>query len=458
MLRNRPDPAESLAAEVIPLVDACRFLERRAGKILATRRSSRRDRPAWLRGVSVSARREPLGTVLIIAAGNYPLLLAGVQTLQALVAGNAVLLKPAPGASRTAVQLQAALATAGLPPGLLTVLPAAPEMAQQAIEQGVDKVILTGSAETGIAVARSAAAQLTPCTMELSGCDAVFVLSDADADRAARCVAFGLGFSGSATCIAPRRVFVDRRVAAAFSSRLLALLRETPPLPVATSAAEEAERLINETVQQGGKLLAGGIRTCEVLSGMLRPVVLQVETADLPLMKADLMAPVLAIMEVEGEDDALRYNDCCPYALGASIFGGTASSTRFAERVPAGCITINDSIAPTADPRVAFGGWKRSGSGVTRGAEGLLEMTRIKAIVTRRSKILPHLLPRKSNLAALLSGYLRLAHGGGWKVRLRGLWELGRNLRGGSDRDGETVTGNAQRKEHSRRRAARTRT
>ena len=157
-LPQRSSRAETLAAEILPLADACRFLEREAEALLAPRPLGRRGRPFWLTGSSVELRREPFGLVLIIAPSNYPLLLPGVQLLQALVAGNAVLLKPGRGGSRAARSLSSLLARAGLPDGLFSVLGESPVEATVAIEIGVDKVLLTGSHEnrsTGARPARS---------------------------------------------------------------------------------------------------------------------------------------------------------------------------------------------------------------------------------------------------------------------------------------------------------------
>ena len=200
--------ADTLVSEVLPLAEACRFLEREARWILAPQRLSTHTRPFWLRRVTAETRREPLGVVLIIAPANYPLFLPGVQALQALAAGNAVLWKPAPGGMAAAEALRDVLVGCGLDPALLQLLDESPQAAADAIAAGVDKVFLTGSAATGTAVLSQLAAHCTPAVMELSGCDAVFVLPGAAVDRAAAALAFGLRFNGSATCMAPRRLFL----------------------------------------------------------------------------------------------------------------------------------------------------------------------------------------------------------------------------------------------------------
>ena len=170
-LAQIPADAETLVAQILPLCDACRFLERVAEKILAPRVLPADGRPFWLRDVEIKTYREPHGVVLIIAPSNYPYFLPGVQMLQALAAGNTVILKPGNGglpAARTLVSL--------LPEGLVEISEEVPAYG------GVDKVILTGKAETGEAVLADLAPHLIPATMELSGDDPVFVLKDADLD------------------------------------------------------------------------------------------------------------------------------------------------------------------------------------------------------------------------------------------------------------------------------------
>jgi acyl-CoA reductase-like NAD-dependent aldehyde dehydrogenase len=371
---GRPE-AEVLSSEVVPLADACRFLEREAPRLLATRRLGAHGRPAWLSGVEAEVRREPLGLVLVIAPSNYPLFLPGVQTLQALAAGNAVLWKPGRGGAAAAEAFAAIAARAGLPAGVLSVLPEDPEAARRAVAAGVDKVLLTGSAATGREVLAELAQRLVPATMELSGCDALFVLPGADLDRVARAVRFGLTLNGGATCIAPRRVFVPHALAPELKERL---------------GVAPGMSLGPETV-------------------MITPV-------------SDL-------------DEALGAAALLPYALGASIFGPEEAAVALAARVRAGVVVINDLIVPTADPRLPFGGRGESGFGVTRGAEGLLELTVPKVVAVRRARRLFHLEAPHPGDAELFRAYLNLTHAGGLRARLRGAVDLARALmRRGSGR------------------------
>ncbi|WP_448203292.1 aldehyde dehydrogenase family protein [Azospirillum sp. sgz302134] len=419
--------AESLAAEVLPLADACRFLEREAGALLKPRRLGARGRPGWLFGVTAEVRREPFGTVLVIAPSNYPLLLAGVQVVQALVAGNAALVKPAPGCAAPMAALAHWLREAGLPEGLFVVLGESPAEAEAAIETGVDKVVLTGSAETGRRVMARLAEKLIPATMELSGNDPVFVLPGADVEFVAGALAFGLRFNGSATCIAPRRVFVTPAQMPELERVLSQRIAVLPPSPVPLPVRARLARLVEEALTKGARLIGPPPATDAPL---LAPFAVADARPDMGLLSEDVFAPVLALVAVADMEEALRMAALSPYALGASIFGPETDARALALRVEAGSVTINDLIAPTADPRLPFGGRRRSGWGVTRGAEGLLEMTQVKTISVSPSRFRPHHQPMGEADEALLMAWLRVAHGnrsGGQRGAWRSLLSAMRN-------------------------------
>jgi acyl-CoA reductase-like NAD-dependent aldehyde dehydrogenase len=420
--RSRHGPlAEALAGEVLPLADACRFLEREAAQLLRPRRLGARGRPAWLWGMEAEVRREPFGTVLVIGPSNYPLFLPGVQAIQALVAGNGVLWKPGDGGTAAAEAFAAVLRGAGFDPRLLQLLPESPEAAAQAMDAGVDNVVLTGSAATGEKVLARLAPRLVPATVELSGCDAAFVRADADLDLVVRALRFALVWNGGATCIAPRRVFVAREVADALEARLLAALDEVPPDAGRWELGPKAEALARDAVNRGARVLtglgAGGDREN-------RPTVLADADVRMPLLAEDVLAPLTALVSVSGDDEALAAAAQCPYALGATVFGPEHPARRLAERVRAGVVVVNDVIVPTADPRLPFGGRGRSGFGVTRGAEGLLEMTVVKAVAVRHGRARWHLGPPWFTDHELVQRYIEAVHGATGKGRWGAWWSL----------------------------------
>lgn len=339
--------AEKLVSEVLPLADACRWLEKSADRVLATRRCGSRGRPFWMQGVTFEVQRQPFGLVLVIGPANYPLFLPAVHALHALVAGNAVLLKPAPGTRHVALAFAQLARDADLDPALLTILPESVSAARSAIADGVDKVIFTGSSENGRDVLATLAETNTPSVMELSGQDAVLVFADADLDLVVRALRFGTSLNDGNTCIAPRRLVVVQSVAEDLLARL--------------SIAR---------------------------------------------------VPIMLIERVHDEEAAVHRANDADFALGASIFSRDVARARtLAARIKTGFVLINDLIAPTADPRMPFGGVKASGFGTTRGDEGLLEMTFPHVVAERRGRTYPHFDEPGAGDAQLFSAYIRAAHG-----------------------------------------------
>ena len=402
---ERRPPAESLSAEILPLLDAARFLEREAGRLLAPRRPPG-SRPLWLAGVRSEIRRHPFGLVLILAPSNYPLMLPGIQALQALAAGNAVCIKPAPSGEAAMVALARVLTASGLPDGVFAVLDSAAENGLRAIAAGVDKIVLTGSAETGARVLAAAAPRLTPATMELSGCDAAFVLEGADLELVYRCLTYGLRLNGGATCIAPRRVFVAPHRAADFAVELSRRLASVPAVRLSDPVAALVDRALAEATAAGARVL--GARNGNVTG----PIVVVGGDESLRVAREDIFAPLISVIASEMPEAALAADRACPYALGASVFGPTGEAVDVARRLRAGSVVVNDIIVPTADPRLPFGGRAASGFGVTRGAEGLLEMTAIQALSVRRGGFRLHLRPPASSDEAALTVLLAALHAG----------------------------------------------
>jgi aldehyde dehydrogenase (NAD+) len=416
--------ADTLGAEVLPVMEACRFLERSAGRILAAKRLGVKGRPLLLTGLDSRVERAPWGVVLIIGAGNYPLLLAGVQAIQALVAGNAVLWKPAPGTEAVAVAFRQMLVDSGLNPELLTVLDTSVEAGIEAMDAGVDHVVLTGSAETGKAVLRRLAETLTPATMELSGCDAVFVLPGAELSHTVRALAFGMRLNGSCTCMAPRRVFLvgmAEAEAAKFEAELTAAFEKLPGVKVPERTKSLVDDFLVDTVMHGAE-----VRHCRLAAeeDEVGATLILGATPAMLSMQTDIFAPVLSVMRTADEGEALAASAACAYALSAAIFGPEKDALRLAGKVRAGGVLINDVIVPTVDPRVPFGGRGRSGFGVTRGAEGLLAMTTPRTVQMQHSRQALTYEPTGDGHIELFAGLAQFLHGAGIGQRWTGLKRL----------------------------------
>jgi len=444
--RQRP-ALEALTAEVMPLAEACRFLERGAERVLGSRKLGPRGRPLWLGGVRSEIHRAPLGIVLVIGPGNYPLFLPGVQIIQALVAGNAVLFKPGVNGSAVARELFCLLTRAGFHPELVTVLPESIESARAAVQARPDKVIFTGSSGTGGEILAQLAPHLTPATMELSGNDAVIIRADADLDLVFKALAYGLTLNAGATCMAPKRVFIHRsqatelegRLSERFGRGLVSAVSGLTPrghVPLrrdfcanAHAAMPDAQgrnvilrRLISDALIRGAHFIAGEMRS----DGMvISPIVLGGVSPESQLLREDVFAPVLSLVTVADDQEAVRHANDCPLGLTIGVFSrDEAAAKALASGLHAGTVLINDLIVPTADARLPFGGRKRSGFGVTRGAEGLLEMTAPKVVSVSRGKSHPAFEPAQPGDEQMIESYLRFTHGRALRMRWTALATL----------------------------------
>lgn len=422
---QRVDPVETITAELLPTCSALRFIGRHGCRVLRTRSYTALGRPTWLWGVRSRVRRNPRGKVLVLGTWNYPVFLPGVQAAQALAAGNTVLLKPAVGCEQVTKCLVEAFYEAGVPESALRVLSSDASAAIEAIDAGVDLVVLTGASETGRKVLRRTAETLTPTIMELSGCDAVVVLPEADIARVADCIVFGLRFNSGATCIAPRRVIAEQREADLLKAALAESLGKTDVVSVHPAARLAVVKCISRALSDGAVDVLDNFDEQQLLaSGDMRPMVLDRVKPNDEIAGADLFAPVTSILRVPTISEAIGIVNQCPYRLAVSIFGAGKRAESVAVQLDVGTVCVNDLIVPTADPRLPFGGRGESGFGVTRGEDGLLAMSVPVTISRRHGKFAPHLQPRQATDAQTLLGALQLLHAGTLPERLKGLRKM----------------------------------
>jgi acyl-CoA reductase-like NAD-dependent aldehyde dehydrogenase len=410
--------ADTLVTELLPLLDACRFLEGNAERLLRPRKLGRAGRAMWLGSVWAEVHREPLGHVLVIGPANFPLFLAGVQVLQALAAGNAVTWKPGTGGRAVAELVARALREAGLAEGLLRVTKDSVEVGRTAIAAGADKVVFTGSSSAGEAVLTELAKTATPAVVELSGADAVVVLPSADLNVVAKAVAFGLRLNGGAVCMSPRRLFAKAATLEALKPLLMREFEDVPAVRLNERTGVRLTAMVEDAVRGGARVI-GSLRVEEQ-----RPLVMEEATAEMEIARSDVFAPVISLIAIPSLLHLHEAYAKCDYALTVSIFCGKndlAKAREIARTLKAGTVLINDLIAPTADARVPFGGRGASGYGVTRGAEGLLEMTAVKTLIVRKGGPMRHLEATTDADAPVFEGMIRASHGDGWRMRWSGL-------------------------------------
>tara|TARA_R110002073_G_scaffold7747_4_gene43658 strand:+ start:6689 stop:8119 length:1431 start_codon:yes stop_codon:yes gene_type:complete len=432
---QRTDPLETVTAELFPLCDALHYLGRKGAAILRARRLGVVGRPLWMWGVHSVVQRAPHGTVLILGTWNYPLFLVGVQVAQALAAGNRVRLKPAAGCEALTRRLVQCFYDAGVPADALVQLDSSVDSARQALASPptarggdrIDLVVLTGSANTGRKILEQTANSLTPAIMELSGCDAVVVLPAAPVSRVCEFVKFGLTLNSGATCIGPRRLFVeDSPIADQLVKGLCQQLAAiNTPFTIHPAARDGVIQTITNSIA-GGAIDATSCFDAEMLasSGRMNALVLDRVCVDDAIASADLFAPVISVIRLANIQDAVAAINENRYRLAASVFGPDRDAVAMASQLNVGSVAINDLIAPTADPRVPFGGRGNSGFGVTRGDEGLLAMTVPKVTSRRRGRFALHLLPRNDATRKKMPIVLQLLNAKGISDRWRALRRL----------------------------------
>ena len=407
---------EAIAAEVLPVAEICAFLLDRAPRLLQPRREVLRGTMPFA-GTAV-VQHVPWGVVAVLVPWNYPLFLAAGPVLHALVAGNAVVMKASPRAKETVRAFGEWLWEAGVPQELAPVLDSSDDTGRALVASPlIDKINFTGSSQTGRAVLTAAARNLVPATVELSGCDAVFILRDADIKLAVAAVAFGLRLNAGRTCICPRRVFVEKPVAVQFCEDLGSRLSSHKLLaPMDPQTLTEADALAVKLAATPGVKNLNGRHTGDPDHAL----VFQGGPEALAIAQGNFV-PAVVVTEVQSEDEAIMLNSASPYALGASIFTRLPSSAlRVASRLKPGLIAINECVAPAAEAALPFGGTGESGYGVRAGDEGLLDMTRPQVLAFARGSFRPHH-DAGSEAENLVLALLRARHAGSWFSRV-GAW------------------------------------
>ncbi|MGP1345808.1 MAG: aldehyde dehydrogenase family protein [Phycisphaerales bacterium] len=374
-------PFEALAADLMPLLAAARWHERNARRLLGPERLS--GKPIWMPGIRATLHRMPVGRVAIIATWNYPAQLLGIQLIQALVAGNTVVVKPSEHAPRTQ-RLLLELARQALPDEFTDAdRRATLDWTEPTRDAGPrllnaerwDHVVFTGSTGVGRSIAEWAAGTLTPTTLELSGCDSAFVLESADAPLAARSIWNALTMNAGQTCMAPRRVLAHRGIAERFAAELRNLAEHADPRRLINAdALERARACLDEAIRRGARLFP---EHPIAEDGTIRPTLALGCPPDTALARGEHFAPLLAIIATDTIDEAMRIHHAVPQHLATSIFAARAEAQQLATRLrTSSVITINDALVPTGHPDLPIAGVHDSGWHASRGTEGLLALTR----------------------------------------------------------------------------------
>lgn len=357
----------------------------RAAAILAPREVEI-DSPA---GVSAFVAPEPLGLVLAVMPWNFPVWQVMRFAIPTLAAGNGVLLKHSPNVTGTALALAGAFEQVGFPAHLVQALVLVEDDVPDTVggliaDDRVAAVTLTGSNRAGEMVGAAAGRASKRSVLELGGSDAFVVLSDADVPAAAA-AAVGARFTNSGqSCVCAKRFIVEAPVADEFTRLFLAGVEAlsvgdpTDPItsvgPLARGDLRDAlQRQVDQSVAAGAALAAGG-RSVDGPGSFYEPTVLLDTRPGMPVFDEETFGPVAAIAVAADEDEAVRLADATPYGLGLSVWSrSTERALGVARRITSGAAFVNAVVA--SDPRVPFGGTKRSGYGRELAEAGILEFT-----------------------------------------------------------------------------------
>jgi acyl-CoA reductase-like NAD-dependent aldehyde dehydrogenase len=395
---GKPAP-EATSMEIVPGLDLMHYFARNACDLLE-------PQPIDIAQYGVMGRSsqivyKPLGVIGIISPWNFPWATPLAETVMALMAGNAAVLKPSELTPFTALKIGEIFKNAGLPTGVLEIVTGDGSTGAALVDVAVDKVMFTGSIETGKRVAEAAARHLTPVVLELGGKDPMIVFEDANLKNAARAAVWGAFCNAGQACASIERCYVHESIAKEFIDSVVnetvALKQGAPDsddIDLGAMSNERQLKIVEDHVAdaklRGAQVLTGGKRLSEREGWFHEPTVLVNVDHSMKLMRDETFGPVLPIMTFQSEDEAVRLANDSIYGLTASVWtNNLGRGERVAQKIQAGTVMVNEVVYTHAIAQVPWGGVKQSGYGRTHGRFGLLELVTPQHIHVNRMPWVP---------------------------------------------------------------------
>ena len=385
-------PIQQARAEVAKCALACDHYAELGPHLLA-------DEPAPADATQSYVSFEPLGPILAVMPWNFPYWQVFRAAAPALLAGNVMLLKHAAGVSRCALDMASLFERAGAPEGLFQSLIVGHDaIARLIADDRIAAATLTGSELAGASLAREAGTHIKKTVLELGGSDAFIVLADADLEQAARTAVLARFQNTGQSCIAAKRFIVEARVLGEFTERFVAgvrALRTGDPLdesvyvgPLARpDLRDELERQVQKSVAAGARVLVGG-RRLDRRGYFFEPTLLADAPLDSPILAEEVFGPAAPIVSVRDAAEAVRLANASRFGLSNNLWTRDLDrARRLARELTSGGVFINGMTA--SDPRLPFGGVKKSGYGRELGAFGLREFVNVKTVWIGPSRAAP---------------------------------------------------------------------
>jgi coniferyl-aldehyde dehydrogenase len=377
--------AETELLEIVPTLNAIRHAKR---KLASWMRPQRRPVELTFQPARAWVRFEPLGVIGIISPWNYPLLLALAPLVDALAAGNRVMLKPSDLTPAFSALLRDLIAKR-FEANEVSVVVGDIETARLFSSLPFDHLLFTGSTAVGKQVMQAAAANLTPVTLELGGKSPAIVCADYSSAKAARSIAFGKFLNAGQTCIAPDYVLIPAVQCEAFAQLIMGEVKRSYPTVAANAdysgilLARQRERLtraLEEASAAGATILSHGDAGC-LEAGKFPPTVVIGAPHDGILLREEIFGPILPLVPYQSLDEALSFIAERERPLALYCFTNDAQSrSKVLDRALSGGVTLNGTLLHIAQDALPFGGIGPSGTGAYHGRDGFLRLSHARAV------------------------------------------------------------------------------
>jgi acyl-CoA reductase-like NAD-dependent aldehyde dehydrogenase len=333
---------------------------------------------------------EPIGVIGSIMPWNFPYWQGIRFAAPSLMVGNTIVLKPASATMQCGIEIENTFHKAGVPEGVFQTLTGDSTIAETLIDSsGINAVTFTGSVPIGAKVAQRATSQLKKTVLELGGSDPFIVCEDADVEKATTGAVKGRFINCGQSCIASKRFIVDKRIADQFTEKFVQkaeklrvdnpLLEDTDMGPVVNAKSlENIDRIVKASIKEGAELLTGGEKVKDK-GYFYRPTILKKVLPKMEIVQEEVFGPVAPIIVTNDEKEAIKVANDSKFGLGASIWTqDLEKAEKLSVMMESGIVTVNNMVV--SDPRVPFGGVKKSGFGRELSRYGMLEFVNIKSI------------------------------------------------------------------------------